>query len=732
MPSRFYLRGQQTIFSGSPLTEQSPERSNSGSVGGSFDASGVRVIFDASFSKNTTQSGLGDSGALYPTIETGSAQLSWFGWWSTPALSATILNGGTFGIYGSVSSNDYVNFIPRFHAFIWRPGFGKVATIVNPQNAILSSSFQTVSQSLAYSTGTLQDGDRILVEWWASSSYTGSSASPLIQGLYYNGVNESYVDGQSHSLSPNPDNYPASWFEFSSDSLSAVPVAITASNVFIKHVIPHPTDPNKLRVKFSDVINTSSLSAGNFFVTSSFIVRHAAIVSGSTGKEADIHFGTDLPVTSSTYALWRFDEATGSVCSDDVLNFPLASTAPVEENGLFNRARKYYFPGAASIVSQLNVTPSQAIAIISASYGNWTADMLFKWYPSAANDKSVLFKFGGTESTTTSPFAKFFVITIKNSTNAGKPNISWNSGNVGSNNLTSMIDSTVDCKPIVPGAWTLLTVRKSLSSGTLGTYNSLYNVDFFMNGRQLNGFRNIQNPSTANPASASMYFAVGRDGGGTNLPFSGTIDTVRFSTSSFTNDEIFDYHQSYNPITRNQTYLLSASSLLDVSGSTLLEPNASMYFDYFKGYIADVTSSQVPHALFVTYNTSSLTSYGRLSSFVTTVSTSSVTPLIRTPPTITNFSPATGSSIYVTTPVGFDITDDGPFRRIIIHALYSASRIDEVVHDGNTYGPKYTGSLNTRTAIAGGYTYVMLRDGGWPESPIITPYAIDITGSENS
>jgi len=42
----------------------------------------------------------------------------------------------------------------------------------------------------------------------------------------------------------------------------------------------------------------------------------------------------------------------------------------------------------------------------------------------------------------------------------------------------------------------------------------------------------------------------------------------------------------------------------------------------------------------------------------------------------------------------------------------------------------YSNVANTRTDIANGYSFAVLRDTGWPESPVITPYVVDVTGEE--
>jgi hypothetical protein len=101
-----------------------------------------------------------------------------------------------------------------------------------------------------------------------------------------------------------------------------------------------------------------------------------------------------------------------------------------------------------------------------------------------------------------------------------------------------------------------------------------------------------------------------------------------------------------------------------------------------------------------------------------------------TKPVVSNFSPASGSTITKATKVSFDVTDDaGVFRRIIIVFSFAGVSIVEIVHDGQTFrGPYTNGSV--RTPIDSGYHYVLGRIGGWPGSPTIEVYAIDTSGNE--
>lgn len=102
------------------------------------------------------------------------------------------------------------------------------------------------------------------------------------------------------------------------------------------------------------------------------------------------------------------------------------------------------------------------------------------------------------------------------------------------------------------------------------------------------------------------------------------------------------------------------------------------------------------------------------------------------PPQITVISPTVGSSISYYTPLVIEVTDDlSSFARIIIVADFGGGTpIRDVVHDGTSFGPAYD-SASTRASITNGFRYSIVRNGGWPSSPTITPFAIDSDGGEN-
>lgn len=97
--------------------------------------------------------------------------------------------------------------------------------------------------------------------------------------------------------------------------------------------------------------------------------------------------------------------------------------------------------------------------------------------------------------------------------------------------------------------------------------------------------------------------------------------------------------------------------------------------------------------------------------------------LILVAPSIANIVPAPGTPILPTDPVSFDVlAPDGLRLAMIVATINGAS---ELVHDGTSFTPVYTGR---RAVTADGFHYVINRIGGWPASPTITPYVVDLAG----
>lgn len=105
-----------------------------------------------------------------------------------------------------------------------------------------------------------------------------------------------------------------------------------------------------------------------------------------------------------------------------------------------------------------------------------------------------------------------------------------------------------------------------------------------------------------------------------------------------------------------------------------------------------------------------------------------------TAPVLSNFNPPFGNSIGENEPITFDLTDNsGQMRLIILHGSYDGVVGHEVIHDGEGFGQRnYSNGSNVRTPISGGFRYTILRDGGWPGTFTLYPFAVDTSGNENT
>lgn len=101
-----------------------------------------------------------------------------------------------------------------------------------------------------------------------------------------------------------------------------------------------------------------------------------------------------------------------------------------------------------------------------------------------------------------------------------------------------------------------------------------------------------------------------------------------------------------------------------------------------------------------------------------------------TAPTVAVVSPASNLIITPSTQLVIDVTDNVLLRRVLLVARTGG--LEEVVHNGNAFGPMYSRDPNRREAISGGYRYTLLRRGGWPSSPTIDAYPFDTAGNESA
>jgi hypothetical protein len=105
------------------------------------------------------------------------------------------------------------------------------------------------------------------------------------------------------------------------------------------------------------------------------------------------------------------------------------------------------------------------------------------------------------------------------------------------------------------------------------------------------------------------------------------------------------------------------------------------------------------------------------------------TPADILPPVVTLITPATSLQLTSSTALVIDVTDNSALRRSIIAVRFQALGLEELAHTGDRFSALYSVS-STRTAIAGGWRYSLVRAGGWPGDVVVDVYAIDTSGLE--
>lgn len=89
-------------------------------------------------------------------------------------------------------------------------------------------------------------------------------------------------------------------------------------------------------------------------------------------------------------------------------------------------------------------------------------------------------------------------------------------------------------------------------------------------------------------------------------------------------------------------------------------------------------------------------------------------------PAVQNVSPASMSTITPTQPITFEVL--GADTRILISVEFPGLVLTELVHDGDSFTPAYA-ATSSRTAIAGGFRYTLLRSPQWPDQIVPRIYA---------
>jgi hypothetical protein len=79
-------------------------------------------------------------------------------------------------------------------------------------------------------------------------------------------------------------------------------------------------------------------------------------------------------------------------------------------------------------------------------------------------------------------------------------------------------------------------------------------------------------------------------------------------------------------------------------------------------------------------------------------------------------------------PIIFKVHDSLGLRVVFIYVNFGDG-FWEVVHDGSGFSPTFSGPTNQRTSISDGYEFQILRDGGWPSTPVVRILPVNMQGN---
>ena len=104
-------------------------------------------------------------------------------------------------------------------------------------------------------------------------------------------------------------------------------------------------------------------------------------------------------------------------------------------------------------------------------------------------------------------------------------------------------------------------------------------------------------------------------------------------------------------------------------------------------------------------------------------------------PTIFDYEPTASATLSTSRQhLRFKVTDAVALLRVFVKAtlVVNGVSVEEVVHDGDAYGPAYVGNSRTPGTYSGnpGFQYDVLRNGGWPSAVTLKIVAIDTSGNE--
>lgn len=117
--------------------------------------------------------------------------------------------------------------------------------------------------------------------------------------------------------------------------------------------------------------------------------------------------------------------------------------------------------------------------------------------------------------------------------------------------------------------------------------------------------------------------------------------------------------------------------------------------------------------------------YGRLRVPFKVPSSSGSADLI--PPVVTLVSPLV-AQLEAETPIVVDITDNLGIGRIFLVADMPGSGREELVYRGDRFTSQYA-ARSTQASIPGGVRLTIRRSSGWPSSPTLVAYAVDLSGN---
>ncbi len=93
---------------------------------------------------------------------------------------------------------------------------------------------------------------------------------------------------------------------------------------------------------------------------------------------------------------------------------------------------------------------------------------------------------------------------------------------------------------------------------------------------------------------------------------------------------------------------------------------------------------------------------------------------------VANADPVNLENVEPREPIVFDVLSSEDLLRVVVCVEYPEAPT-ELAHDGDNFHPPYEG---TRSAVTGGFRYVLRSTGGWRNSPSPTIFAVDVLGRE--